>query len=652
MSRRIYDSLSGLRAAADMLSIVYRGTPVSKEDGDLLRQLLCIRGALLADVSSDCSESAINQYYWALCSIDARTVDAYDLGMDIKALGLALRLYLEKFENGRRDNRRSFLKSVSLRYRGILISPMYGTLDKFLAYPTPELYYELIQFVDILSKVNFTSISIEDLMVAEYDEQEQSMKDWHYDPFILNECHAVILDWFRSYRPNLRGRCHHGGGSTAELSRSERGRILKDASLQFSPTLLRLMSRWGVDVAEVPRFAKIVNEDNRISSLQFVPKSMVTNRVISKEPCSLMWVQQALKDDLYSYFKKHRFIRKVINLEDQSLSADLARKGSVDGSYATLDLSAASDSVSLELVAKLFSDTALLLPLIETRSTHTVYTDKSTKTSSMWKLRKFAPMGSALCFPVECIVFASICEVARRRSGSQRLFRVFGDDLVVPNEYADLVCELLEANHFKVNVRKSYKDSRKFNFREACGGEYFNNVDVTPVRFSRQLKAIGPNPSGAEYSSWIGLKNRLSETGLRAAASYVMQMLRQAYSGPVLDCTEFSNYAGHGILSYGPYTERRPVKYNRDYQRISYVTTHVVARVEPRDRKRVSRLIRDDATVDEVLYEAWLSDSEYRSRSFLPADHILHLPDYIRPDRVVDTSLYPCRDQLSVSPVG
>lgn len=657
MSKRVYDSLAPLRGACDKVTVVYRGTTVSEADEKLLRQALALRAAMIYDIIPENYQASVNQYYWSLCSLKDRTIDAYDLGKDIKALGLALRLYLERYENGSRDSRRVFLKRIALNYTGILLSPVYTVLDDYLSNPTVQAYEVIINFVDVLSKLNFTSINIEDLMVADYDAQESQMANWRYDPFIINRLNAIVTDWFRGFKPDLKAKCHHGGGASAEIGRLERGSLNKNSYLTMSSTLERLAVKWGMASDELPSYSRI-SEENRCSELQFVPKSMITNRVISKEPVALMWLQQGLKENIYGYFRRHSFLRKIINLQDQSLSAEMARLGSKTGQYATIDLSAASDSVSLELVGRLFCDTALYLPLLQTRSTHTVYRNEKTHVHKQWKLRKFAPMGSALCFPIECVVFASICELARRMTGSHKLFRVYGDDLVVPTDYADTVYELLEACHFTVNVRKSYKDTRELMFREACGGEYFNNEDVTPIRLSRALKAMTTNPSGSEFSSWVGLINRLTLANFRHAASYTLRCARVHWSDwSLYDCIEFSNDADRGLFVLGPCVDRRTFKYDRssthDYQRFIPWTTHIVSKVDATDKSHIDESLTNRGFDPErIRYEAWLYDAKYHPKSFNDDIAVLHLPDYVRPDAKSAAEYYPCRDRLIVTPLA
>ena len=83
------------------------------------------------------------------------------------------------------------------------------------------------------------------------------------------------------------------------------------------------------------------------------------------------------------------------------------------------------------------------------------------------RLKKFAPMGSALCFPIECIIFGSIVRLANREKGVNTEFRVYGDDLVVDDRIFLKVIELLEVFGFRVNVDKTFFPYHPF--KESCG---------------------------------------------------------------------------------------------------------------------------------------------------------------------------------------
>lgn len=646
MSKRIYDSLDPIRRVVDRTQFVYRNDKLDEADVCLLRQCLLLQASLLYDLLPSGRDKALNDYHWALASLNPGVIDVYELGSSIKQLGLSLRLYLNEFEEGRRLTRSAFLKQNKCAYRSILLLPLYPLLDEYLSYPTVESYRILVQFVDFMTKLNLKSVSIEDLMILDYDAQERAMETWTY-PEAINDLKTIIGEWFADFRVDLNTRCHHGSGASAQLSRLDSCYLSKESMLSLPPYLERLYRRWGGDMRNLNPAGHDADSINLQSELVFVPKSMITNRVISKEPVTLMWLQQGLKDQLYAYFKQQPFIRRVINLENQSLSANMAKRGSVKGDLATIDLSAASDSVSLELVARLFQETDLYLPLVELRSRTTVHKSKD-GTCRVWKLRKYAPMGSALCFPVECIVFASICELARRRTGCHKLFRVYGDDLVVPREYVSEVESLLQEFHFTVNVRKSYVNGHSLCFREACGGEYLKGVDVTPVRLSRNLVACSCRPSGTEYSSWVGLINRLTLAGYSACASYARRLIRLMWSDySVYDCIQHSNDPNIGLFAFNEVSERRSFIYDKDCHTTSYWTTHVVATVKRDDKERINQQLNADL----FLYYRWLQLAVIKPRRFDDGLGI-PFPDALRPERDPESACYPARNELVVTPVA
>jgi hypothetical protein len=55
---------------------------------------------------------------------------------------------------------------------------------------------------------------------------------------------------------------------------------------------------------------------------------------------------------------------------------------------------------------------------------------------------------------------------------------VFGDDIIVPSDSRELLFDALEILDFKVNIHKSFCTGK---FRESCGVDAFDGVDVTPV---------------------------------------------------------------------------------------------------------------------------------------------------------------------------
>ncbi len=212
-----------------------------------------------------------------------------------------------------------------------------------------------------------------------------------------------------------------------------------------------------------------------------VPKTAKGPRIITQEPVYNQFIQQGLS----SLFEEWMFQHPEVSYEFQEPNQELAKAGSVDGSYATIDLSEASDRISLRIVKDLlFYFPHLLSAVLACRSQRSILPD-----GTIVLLRKFASMGSALTFPIETLVFATIAEMGIRRSNNLKrpkgsLLRVYGDDIIVPENSANETIALLEAFGLKVNTHKSFT---KGNFRESCGGDFFHGVAVKPVRVRKRL---------------------------------------------------------------------------------------------------------------------------------------------------------------------
>jgi len=86
--------------------------------------------------------------------------------------------------------------------------------------------------------------------------------------------------------------------------------------------------------------------------LTFVPKDARTKRPIVVEPLLNGFFQKGVGD----YLKKRLLKHARVNLTDQTANQTLAYRGSVDGSFATIDLSSASDTVSIGVVRLLLPE--------------------------------------------------------------------------------------------------------------------------------------------------------------------------------------------------------------------------------------------------------------------------------------------------------
>lgn len=219
-----------------------------------------------------------------------------------------------------------------------------------------------------------------------------------------------------------------------------------------------------------------------------VPKDSTKLRGITIEPAVRAYIQQGFMTSLRRYIRNHPYLSRRVDFERPELNARLAQEGSRSGMYATIDLSDASDSARWEAVkAFVYDDSSesssrLLEALTIARTRKVRLPDGSV----LW-LEKFAGMGNALTFTIECLVFCCIVEQGIRDAGGSVLkskYRVYGDDIVVESIYYDAVCKALTRHGFKVNSLKSF-DAYRTSFKESCGGEYFQGIDVKPIRLPR-----------------------------------------------------------------------------------------------------------------------------------------------------------------------
>lgn len=232
-----------------------------------------------------------------------------------------------------------------------------------------------------------------------------------------------------------------------------------------------------------------------------VPKTLKTPRIIAMEQTAVQYVQQGIRHVIEEVISRNTFLDDLIGYKSQLPNQEMAQAGSTGrpiDAFATLDLSDASDLVSNQLARALFADDPLVAGIIDSCRTR----EADVPGHGVLRLAKYASMGSALCFPVEAMVFSTIIFVALQKAYPtstvrelMKLFhgrvRVYGDDIIVPVELAQLVADELEAYGLKVNRAKSFWNG---NFRESCGKEYYRGYDVTYVKVrsllpSRQMSS-------------------------------------------------------------------------------------------------------------------------------------------------------------------
>jgi hypothetical protein len=221
------------------------------------------------------------------------------------------------------------------------------------------------------------------------------------------------------------------------------------------------------------------------SKLSFVPKNRDTMRSICVEPSVNMFFQLGLGSLLEGRLKSH----SGIDLATQpGKNRRLACIGSIDGSYATIDLASASDTISLNLLKEVLPAQFYEL-LLKLRCGSTTYQKQS------FDLHMVSTMGNGFTFPLQTIIFSACVEavygcfdipIEHPFGDSLGNYGVFGDDIICRTEMYRHVCRCLGLLGFTVNAAKSFSEGP---FRESCGEDYFNGVNIRGV-YAKSLRTV------------------------------------------------------------------------------------------------------------------------------------------------------------------
>nr|URG16044.1 MAG: RNA dependent RNA polymerase [Leviviridae sp.] len=255
---------------------------------------------------------------------------------------------------------------------------------------------------------------------------------------------------------------------------------------RLSCTRLSLYEAWRLYTARDPRWLSSERKRSAThgpyllvegNSMSFVPKTNVIKRSICTEPNINMMLQLSIGSYIEDALRKQYGLDLGIQPDK---NRELSRRGSIDGSYGTIDLESASDSLALTLLRPLLDRRFMaLLELVRSRM--------STYRGHHTELHMVSTMGNGYTFPLQTLLFAGVVITTARmrghklrypRSRSLGSFGVFGDDIIVERELYDDVVTNLETLGFKVNRSKSFNEGP---FRESCGHDYFDGQNIRGV---------------------------------------------------------------------------------------------------------------------------------------------------------------------------
>lgn len=578
LDMRIQDYVTRLRSHSD---VKVGGKPISRMNLDILSRAFEAWLFLIEDLMLRHGLEEIARCT-RMCNCASAFIES-DLLSSISFLD-EVYLYLIRDTSGDIPAFKQQLLSLSssrdIDYRRLL-SPISHLVYSFLSETDNKkkahFLTSICQFLRFLRKLEFQDIGLEAQAIEGYVETEQELEAFkNEDDDMLNCISDIIARWFGDFHiDDLRPT--NGPGSVAEgpLTVPE-----KFAVMNVDKTL-EVLLRTNVDPdSHLGYFPIHPGKDlDRCSRTIFVPKTFTKLRTISMEPATLQYIQQGVMFELYDYIGKHPYLGVRIKLSDQCQNQVMALEGSKYHNYGTIDLSHASDSVSWSLIKRVFrSSPRLYRWLLGTRSSSTIL-----PTGERLRLYKYAPMGSALCFPIQCILFCAVVKhaldnVTERCNGPQDLYTVYGDDIVLPSQAYEECIRILQALGFTVNESKSYCSGE---YRESCGKEYYAGYDVSPVYY--RIPYYRNRMSPAAYGSLCGSANNAFLHGLPLYRRFLLTRLlamRGLLSKPYFTRTPaMSPY----LYSSAPTNFHVKTRWNRNYQR--YEGRFCVVKTRPRDKE-------------------------------------------------------------------
>ena len=281
-------------------------------------------------------------------------------------------------------------------------------------------------------------------------------------------------------------------------------------------------------------------EGNRIT---FVPKDARTLRTIAIEPslnvCLQLGVHSYLAERLSTFGNP---------IDDQAINQRLAQKGAnlpFGSSYATIDLSQASDSVSTELVRWLLPSEWFSL-LDDLRS------KRGTLAGTSFIYEKFSSMGNGFTFALETLIFWALARAVNTLTGGE-IASVYGDDIIISDTSALLLTETLGFCGFSVNSEKTFYHGP---FRESCGADWHIDKRVTP-QYVRKAR-LRP-------TDIYNLLNRFDPIfNIQMVRSYCLEKIRE--NETVLYGLENEDTSSALFTSFSVMREKRLLRWSTDLQ--------------------------------------------------------------------------------------
>lgn len=261
---------------------------------------------------------------------------------------------------------------------------------------------------------------------------------------------------------------------------------------------------WLAETLRVAEFGTVRVPGSKVTT---APKDAVTRRTICTEPSLEMLFQKGIGAQLED-------ILKTVFRIDLSLQPDvnraMARLGSIDGSIATVDLKSASNNIAYGFV-KFMVDNVNFGVLNTARCEYTEVNNRKQK------LHMFSSMGNGFTFPLQTMLFAALVQATYENAHdyswkTQRVYSVFGDDIIVKSSMYHVLCRVLKRCGFVVNDQKSHHVGY---FRESCGCDYFRGYAIRGVYLKGITNARESDSSFNRIARW-SIRHDIQTNGVLA----------------------------------------------------------------------------------------------------------------------------------------
>lgn len=244
-------------------------------------------------------------------------------------------------------------------------------------------------------------------------------------------------------------------------------------------------------------------------TLSFVPKSYKSLRSI-KPP--------TLIGSFYTYglgrVLQDRLLKVGLDIRRlQRRHGRLVKSNSLTRQLVTADLSAASDSLTRELLRR-------LLPSAWYRACMLGVVPNVKLGISSVRLQSVATMGDGHTFPLQTLIFYSIlCAIGELVGVGGTHVSVYGDDLIYPRSFHKYVAGIFPKLHLVLNNDKTFVHDF---FRESCGSDCYHGIDVRPFQYEGRSQHLSRQPYAVFlYKLYNGLTLRWCEEEIPQTLAYL-----------------------------------------------------------------------------------------------------------------------------------